>query len=293
MIKKLNSNHKKPSRVVILGSGGFIGSEIEDLLVKEGVQVLSLPSVALDLLSKDASLLLQNILVPDDVLIFVAAKAPCKDLEMFQQNIQMAKSVCEVLKLKPISQIIYISSDAVYKDSSNLISEKSCAEPQSLHGAMHIAREIALQNSTSSPLLIVRPTLVYGLNDTHNGYGPNRFIRLALNKSEIVLFGNGEELRDHIAVQDLARLVHQAILYRVEGVINAVSGDVVSFKEVAEYISSKFKNQVKVSSSLRQGIIPHNGYRAFDNSCLIENFPTISFQSWRIGLSHLCEEILH
>ena len=30
-------------------------------------------------------------------------------------------------------------------------------------------------------LCIVRPTLVYGANDPHNGYGPNKFIRLAHN----------------------------------------------------------------------------------------------------------------
>ena len=29
------------------------------------------------------------------------------------------------------------------------------------------------------PVGILRPTLVYGANDPHNGYGPNRFRRLA------------------------------------------------------------------------------------------------------------------
>ena len=38
---------------------------------------------------------------------------------------------------------------------------------------------------------IIRPTLVYGPGDTHKGYGPNKFINLALKK-RISLFGNGE-----------------------------------------------------------------------------------------------------
>ena len=54
-------------------------------------------------------------------------------------------------------------------------------------------------------LCIVRPTLVYGEGDPHNGYGPNRFIKL-IKKKPIELFGRGEELRDHVWINDVSRL---------------------------------------------------------------------------------------
>ena len=43
---------------------------------------------------------------------------------------------------------------------------------------MHFMREEMLKITTNN-LCIVRPTLVYGDNDPHNGYGPNKFVRLA------------------------------------------------------------------------------------------------------------------
>jgi nucleoside-diphosphate-sugar epimerase len=39
------------------------------------------------------------------------------------------------------------------------------------------------------------------MGDPHNGYGPNRFRRLAAGGEEIVLFGEGEERRDHVQVE--------------------------------------------------------------------------------------------
>ena len=36
---------------------------------------------------------------------------------------------------------------------------------------------------------ILRPTLVYGPGDTHNGYGPNMFLRAVNSGENIDLFG--------------------------------------------------------------------------------------------------------
>ena len=45
---------------------------------------------------------------------------------------------------------------------------------------MHIKREEIITeycDNRNINLTIIRPTLVYGPGDTHNGYGPNKFIR--------------------------------------------------------------------------------------------------------------------
>ena len=60
---------------------------------------------------------------------------------------------------------------------------------------------------------IVRPTLVYGPNDPHNGYGPNQFIRLAQSNKNITLFGKGEERRDHIHIKDVGKVIYTCLLY--------------------------------------------------------------------------------
>ena len=48
---------------------------------------------------------------------------------------------------------------------------------------MHLMRENMLK-LLDVKLCIVRPTLIYGTNDPHNGYGPNQFIRLAQSKKK-------------------------------------------------------------------------------------------------------------
>ena len=285
-LKKLNTSSIKPSRVVVLGSG-FIGGAIAANLIADSIEVLQFTSSSLNLLYQSAAEKLASQLRADDVLVFASAKAPCKNIEMLQENIQMAESVGQALSMQSVAHLIYISSDAVYKDSKAPISEKSCAEPQSLHGLMHLAREIILRQQYQGPFTIVRPTLVYGISDPHNGYGPNRFGRLAKEGRDIVLFGKGEEKRDHVYVEDIANLVNLIILHRAVGVVNAVSNLTVSFNELAQFAATFFKSASAVVETQRVGSMPHDGYRPFEPSVATTTFSGFKFRDWRTGLTEV------
>ena len=172
----------------------------------------------------------------------------------------------------------------MYRDSDKPIDEYSCAEPASIHGAMHLAREVALKSELDLPLAIIRPTLVYGLKDPHNGYGPNSFRRIAIKNEDITLFGEGEELRDHVYVNDIAQLVYLVACHKSIGIANAVSGEVVSFRQLAEFISRHNKSVGAVKTTIRSGKMPHNGYREFKTSIASELFPGFKFRGWVEGL---------
>lgn len=289
MLTHLYPESSRPPRVVILGSGGFIAGAILRRLASGSIPTLALGRPALDLLAPGAAQQLTGALKTDDTLVFASAKAPVKNVGMLLENIVMAEVVCAALRERPVAHVIYVSSDAVYKDSPEPLSEASCAEPASLHGVMHLAREVALRQAFSGPLALVRPTLVYGFDDPHNGYGPNRFRRLAAAGKEIVLFGEGEERRDHVDVEDIAELVRLITIHRSTGIANAVSGEVVSFRELAEFAASAFSPTVRVKGSPRTGPMPHDGYRPFDNSAVLKAFPGFRFKDWREGLSLLNE----
>ena len=285
MLKHLHEQPRIPGRIVILGAGGFIAGAVSRALSSAGIPVLGLGRPKLDLMTPASSAMLKGELRADDVLVFASAKAPVKNLQMLRENLVMAENVCIALKEQPVAHVVYISSDAVYTDSPEPLTEVSPAEPASYHGVMHLAREVALRNEHAGPLAIVRPTLVYGFDDPHNGYGPNRFRRLAAEGKEIVLFGEGEERRDHVDVEDVASLVSKIVLHRSAGVANAVSGGVASFRELAEFAASEFSPRVAIKGSPRSGPMPHNGYRPFDNRAVLAAFPGFRFKPWREGLS--------
>jgi nucleoside-diphosphate-sugar epimerase len=254
------------------------------------MEVAALGRSSCDLLAPDAATRLAAQLRPNDTLVFVSAHAPVKNVAMLGENIRMGEAVCAALKDRPVAHVVYVSSDAVYKDSAEPLSESSCAEPGSLHGVMHLTREVMLRNEFPGPLVLVRPTLVYGIDDPHNGYGPNRFRRLSAEGKEIVLFGEGEERRDHVAVDDIAELILRLVLHRSTGTVNAVTGDIVSFKAVAEFIAAQFDPPVTIKDSPRVGPMPHNGWRPFAPSAALAAFPGFEFTPWREGVARMCAE---
>ena len=65
---------------------------------------------------------------------------------MLENSLKMSINFCEIIDLKSIEHLIYISSDAVYKDIKKPMSEISKTEPNSLHGYMHLVREIIFKN---------------------------------------------------------------------------------------------------------------------------------------------------
>lgn len=284
MLTHRSESPEEASRVVVLGAG-FIGGAAADALAGDGIAVERLGRKVVDLLSADAGAALAARLRPDDVLIVVAAEAPCKNGAMLARNITMMNAVVEALRAQPVEHVIYVSSDAVYKDSDGPLSEASPAEPGSLHGVMHLARERMLLDEGGVPVGILRPTLVYGANDPHNGYGPNRFRRLAVEGKDIVLFGEGEERRDHVLVDDLGDLVRRMVAHRSTGVLNGATGEVHSFREIAEMAASHVAHPPAIKGSPRSGPMPHNGYRPFDPAATFRAFPDFRYTRLADGLT--------
>ena len=123
MLTHTNADSVKPERVVIIGAGGFVGGAIRKKLVADGVATLPLTRGELDLLADDAARKLAQILLPSDSVVMVSAIAPVKTVPMLMQNLRMAEAVCEALAGKPISHLLYISSDAVYADDANPVTD--------------------------------------------------------------------------------------------------------------------------------------------------------------------------
>ncbi|MGQ0812075.1 MAG: NAD-dependent epimerase/dehydratase family protein [Nitrospiraceae bacterium] len=282
MLKHLHPLPQIPHRVVVIGAGGFVGSAIVRQLAQDGVPVHPLTRTDLDLLSPEAAKCLVAMLRPTDSVVFVSAIAPAKTVSMLMDNLRMAEAVCAALASTEIAHLVYISSDAVYADDANPVTEESPCAPTTLHGVMHLARELMLKSSTRVPVAMLRPTLIYGAGDPHNGYGPNRFRRQAAGGNDISIFGEGEEQRDHVLIQDVARAAALVLAHRSAGAINVVTGVSTSFSKIAQCIAEQFS--VKVVSQPRPGPRPHLVHRFFDITRCLEAFPSFHYTPLALGL---------
>jgi UDP-glucose 4-epimerase len=275
---------RPPTRVVVIGSGGFVGGAIVRRLAAERIPHLALSRRELDLLAPDAGARLTGLLQAGDAVVAAAAIAPCKSTPMLVDNMRMVVALLAGLSASPVEHVVNISSDAVYADEPVPLTEATSTAPTSLHGAMHLAREIALGSELRMPLAMLRPTLIYGAADPHNGYGPNRFRRLAAAGENIVLFGEGEEQRDHVAIEDVAEIAVRVLKHRSHGTLNVASGEVHSFRSVAEMAVALAPKPPRISGTPRNGPMPHNGYRPFDISATRAAFADFRYTPLREGM---------
>jgi nucleoside-diphosphate-sugar epimerase len=288
MIIHTNQEPTKPSRVVLLGATGFIGAAIQQQLESAAIPTVALSSADINLLDSSASDHLGEILRPDDSVVLLAALTPDKgrDIATLMKNLVMMQFICEALDKSGCGHLVYFSSDAVYGTEVSTVTEDTPVAAQDLYGTMHYTREIMARSLTSVPLLVLRPTVVYGRYDTHNSYGPNRFRKSAQADRKITLFGGGEETRDHIYVEDVAALTVRCLLQKSTGTLNVATGISTSFHEVAETIAKQFGGGIEIITTPRANPITH---RHYDPTSLIKAFPDFNFISLKNGIARVHE----
>jgi nucleoside-diphosphate-sugar epimerase len=287
MLHHQTSSPQQPTRAVVIGAGGFVGGAIVQQLENDNVPVLGITRKEVDLLQDGAAKKLAGLLRADDAVVFVSAIAPARNSAALMQNLGMAEQLIAALAAQPVAHLVYISSDAVYADDANPVTERSCRQPSSMHGMMHAARELMLKTEAKVPLAILRPSLLYGARDPHNGYGPNRFRRLAQKGEPITLFGEGEEQRDHVDMADVARLTLLVLAQRSRGDLNIATGISTSFRDIAELVVKLSGKSTEVRGTPRQNPITH---RHFDITECLKAFPQFRYTPLREGLERAARE---
>ena len=284
-----------PSRIVVLGGTGFIGSSLARRVEAEGCPTVVLGATDLDLTADDAPADLARLLRREDALVFAAAitREKGRDVGTFMRNVLMARAVVDALHVCRCAHVVYISSDAVYSDAApNPVTESSACDPGCLYGLMHLVRErmlAAALDGTGTPLAILRPSIIFGPGDTHGSYGPNRFRRTAVRDRSIALFGEGEELRDHLFVDDFVTVLTMILWRRSHGVVNVASGISRTFREIAESVATLTDGGVSVHSVPRHVPVTH---RTYDVSCLRTAFPDFSPTPFEVALARTFAEVL-
>lgn len=263
----------KKKRCLIFGSNGFIAKNFaNNKQINKNFDILKFNKKKIDLTKGSSISLLNKFIKKGDYILFLAAEAPCKNFKQLRNNIKMITNFLSVIRNKNISYLSYVSSDAVYKDTKKKINEQSIVDAENYHGIMHTIREELLTKLYKGKLSIFRPTLIFGPDDPHNGYGPNQFIRLALKRKKIILFGKGEERRDHVCIESVVSILSHAFSNKSTGTYNIASGKVFSFLDIAKKIEKISLKKNIIIKTKRNGPLHHLGLRQFDIKKINKNF---------------------
>jgi nucleoside-diphosphate-sugar epimerase len=266
MLKHGNLQASPPKRVVILGARGFLASHLRRRLEADGVNCRSVGSCEIDLTRPESAIPLSEVLDAADTVVMTSAITPEKgrDYRTYMLNVRMADTVCRALEARSCAHFVYLSSDAVYDAHKTPLDEDSTREPVDLYALTHTSREMMLGSVLTSrniPFCLLRPTGIYGPGDTHGNYGPNRFVRSAVEEGLIVLYGRGEERRSHVYVDDAIALIVGAILRRSEGTLNLAAGSAVSYRDVATTVVGACRHAVRIDYLPRTVKAIHRPYK--------------------------------
>lgn len=224
-------------KVLITGGAGFIGSHIVDKLLEKNYNVVivdNLSSGSLNNLPKNFEtnsnirFYKKDILTDDlteifetekvDYCIHLASqtsvlnsiKKPTFDAEL---NIIATSKIIELSKKNEIKKLIIASTAAVYGTPQYLpIDETHPTEPISNYGLSKLTMEKYIKLS-EIPHVIFRFANVYGprQNTSQESGVIAIFNDCMLKNKQINIYGDGEQIRDFVYVEDIANICRDAI----------------------------------------------------------------------------------
>ncbi|RJS74459.1 SDR family oxidoreductase [Methanophagales archaeon] len=243
-------------KVLVTGGAGFIGSHTVDALVKNGYEVAVVDNLSngrKENINKDAKFYeidvesekLKRVFESErpDMAIHLAAQISLrKSVEnpMFdaRQNILGSINLLQCCKEFEVDKIVYASSVAVYGEPKYLpVDEKHATKPASPYGLSKLAAEEYIKlyhRMRGLDYVILRYANVYGprqMSDGEAGVVAIFTDRMLHNKPPVV-FGDGEQTRDFVYVEDVALANLLALKNGKNKVFNIGSGKETSVNDV-------------------------------------------------------------
>jgi UDP-glucose 4-epimerase len=243
-------------RVLVTGGAGFIGSHIVDALLLRGHDVwaaddlssgqkINIPAARLwacDITYGDGFLTTVETICPD-VICHQAAQPslrrsiddPAHDALV---NIVGTINVLQAAKACG-AHVVFASTSAVYDPAGGAFTEDSPIRPNLPYGIAKATAEQYLRHSGISHT-ILRYGNVYGPRQVQ--VGENQLIPHCLahilDGQPFVINGDGEQTRDFVYVEDIARANVLVIEGRVQGVFNCGTGRGISVARVCGEIAA-------------------------------------------------------
>ncbi len=269
-------------KILVTGGAGFIGSHINKLLLDAGHQVVVVDNLSKgyqELVDTRAEFINSDIsdeeamlhaLIGVDWVIHMAGlieiPLSVKDPISFAQNNVMGSiSLLEAMVKAGVKKIVFSSTAAVYGIPESLpLKEDDKLSATNPYGASKIAVEQFLSSYHALhgfDVVILRYFNPYGPNEMHQPetHAIPNLIKAALSGEELPVYWKGEQVRDFIYVEDLAKAHTEVLNLSGFNVFNVGTGTGVKVKDVVETLKKVLGKDLKVKDfGEREGDVNEN-----------------------------------
>ena len=252
-------------KYVVTGGAGFIGSNIVKLLVKKGHQVTVIDNLHTGSLSRleniDNKILFHKVDIRDvekikeiitdidgifhQAALTIVSESFLKPDEYFDVNVNGTKNIFTLANELGI-KVVFASSSSVYGDVSDIpIKENFKRNPINPYGKTKVEKEKLAEEFWDKGVSIIglRYFNVYGKGQTGTYAGViTQFMKRLRNDLPPIIYGEGNQVRDFISVEDIAKANLLAMESNTsQDFLNIGTGKLISILDLA-------KMMVKISS---------------------------------------------
>ena len=257
-------------RTLILGSGGFVGSNLESPFFDEALKPSSQVCNLADL--KSVTAYLDG--TQPKYIVNMAARVggfqynKVNNVELLRANSLIALNIATAIKkLRLKCYYLYVSSACVYDNNKGLESEMFDGDPNSNnYGYGHskrLGQKVISALHLDCPDLVktctLIPTNMYGPHDEFDEYLshviPNLIRQMCDEAEEIRVLGNPYNEREFMYAADLGFAIKYCLMNDIEGIYNVSTSNTVSIKELVETLVevTGYKGKIIYSEEATEG----------------------------------------
>lgn len=263
-------------KILITGGAGFIGSNLSNRLFRMGQKVYVIDDLSKgkkEFLDSGIELIVAKVesekaassirKIKPGFIVHLAAdssltsslKDPQSDLK---KNLLPIVPLLDVSREIKIEKFIFASSAAVFGTASKIPVDESCDKrPLSPYGLSKLTCEYYLEYMNrhfNLPYTTLRFANVYGRNQnaTTEGGVVAIFLSKVLSNRVPVIYGDGEQTRDFIYVEDVIDAIISSISSKISGDFNVGTAKETTINRLLEIICKALGEKVSAKYKVRQ-----------------------------------------